>query len=74
MTKTMFICSTQNQVVNLVPAITEKVENIVIFTTETAKNWTKNLINFLKKRNVKYRNVDVIRTLNLHKEIILSQA
>lgn len=61
MTKTMLICSTNNQVVNLVPAITEKVDKIIIFTTEHAKKvgWTKNLIPILKKRNFHVNDVPV---------------
>jgi len=59
MSKTMFICSTQHQVVNLVPAITEEVDYIVIFTTKTAYDWSRNLQPVLDKRNIKYEIVPV---------------
>ena len=54
MTKTMLICSTKQQVVNLVPALTEKVDEIIIFTTTYAKkeDWTSNLLPVLKKRKI----------------------
>ena len=61
MTKTMLICSTNHQVVNIIPAITENVEKIIIFTTEFAKrsNWTKNLIHVLTKRGFKITDIFV---------------
>lgn len=57
--KIMFCFSTQNQAVNLIPALMENVNKMVVFSTKKAKqDWTENFKKVLAGRDIKLLDED----------------